>query len=70
MSALAKFTSSNDIDVQRATLTRGDVKELCCMFYYHWHNIAGTNTEQGFTEWFNNQTNSSKITELDLSNRI
>lgn len=29
-----------------------DIKEIATHFYYHWHNSPGTNTSQGFDDWW------------------
>ena len=28
------------------------IKDIATEFYYHWHNSAGTNTSQGFDDWW------------------
>lgn len=28
------------------------IEAICTDFYYHWHNAPGTNTQQGFKDWW------------------
>lgn len=28
------------------------IKDITTHFYYHWHNAPGTNTQQGFDDWW------------------
>jgi len=28
------------------------IKEIATEFYYYWHNAPGTNTQQGFDDWW------------------
>lgn len=34
-------------------LKESEIKELATKFFYDWYNSSGTNTEQGFDEWWN-----------------
>ena len=29
-----------------------EVRDIALKFFYHWYNSPGSNTEQGFDEWF------------------
>lgn len=56
--ALWILTSSNSPvnDVQH----RDKIKKYCTKFFYYWYNTKGTNTEQGFDEWWNIKGNKLK----------
>lgn len=32
-----------------------DLKAVCVKFFYWWYNQPGSNTEQGFDDWYNEQ---------------
>lgn len=38
-----------------------DVKKIAINFFYHWYNTPGTNTEEGFDDWFEQFKENNKI---------
>lgn len=41
-----------EIAKEKFMYTPEDVRKIALDFFYHWWNAKGTNTEQGFDEWF------------------
>ena len=58
---LGKFTSGNNIPVERATITKTELKAMCCNFFQWWWNQPGNNTEMGFDEWYSNGTTDNDV---------
>lgn len=34
------------------SVSKEDLKEICTSFFYWWYNQPGSNTEQGFDQWY------------------
>ena len=56
---MIKFTSPIECDVAAIT------KTVATEFYRYWHNAPGTNTDQGFDDWWKN--NRQRILSKDQS---
>lgn len=41
------------VELKKSLYTEEEVKSIATKFFYHWYNVGGTNTEEGFDKWFN-----------------
>lgn len=56
---MIKFTSPIECDVDAIA------KKIATEFYRHWHNAPGTNTDQGFDDWW--KANRARILSKEQS---